>query len=210
MIYWRFRSGASAYGPPLSSHWSFVARGALAVWARRHGLLGADRGSATAEMAVALPSLVLVLGAALWAIAAVTAQLECVDAARAGARAAARGEPLEAVRHAAGEAAPAGATVSVTRDAELSRVTISASVRPSWLIAMPAVPVGASASSATELGAGVPELGARVPEGAGVPELGAGVSGGTGVSGVGADFLREGSARSLPGETPTRSSWGDP
>jgi hypothetical protein len=110
-------------------------------------------GSATAEMAVALPSLALVLGAALWAVAAVVAQLECVDAARSGARAAARGESLEAVRQAAGRAAPAGAAVSVTRDSEFSRVTVSASIRPTWVIAGPAVPVGASAASATEPGA---------------------------------------------------------
>ncbi|MEU8268783.1 TadE family type IV pilus minor pilin [Sphaerisporangium sp. NPDC049002] len=127
--------------------------------AERRGLVRADGGSVTAEMAVALPSLVLVLGAALWAIAAVTAQLECVDAARAGARAAARGESLEAVRQAAARAAPEGAIVSVTRDSALSRVTISTSVRPSWVIAVPAVPVGASASSATELGADAPPSG---------------------------------------------------
>ncbi|MFC4589081.1 TadE family type IV pilus minor pilin [Sphaerisporangium corydalis] len=113
-------------------------------------------GSATAEMAVALPSLALVLGAALWAVTAVAAQLECVDAARAGARAAARGEPLEAVRQAAGGAAPAGATVSVTRGPERSQVTVAASVRPGWVIGLPAIPVTASATSATEPGADTP------------------------------------------------------
>ncbi|MFC4529766.1 TadE family type IV pilus minor pilin [Sphaerisporangium dianthi] len=106
----------------------------------------------TAETAVALPSLALVLGAALWAITAVGAHLECVDAARAGARAAARGEALEAVRQAAGSAAPPGAAVSVTLDARQSRVTITASIRPSWAIGMPPVRVGASAVSATEWG----------------------------------------------------------
>lgn len=111
-----------------------------------------DLGSVTAETAVALPALALVLGAALWAVATVAAQLECVDAARAAARAAARGEPLEAVRQAAGRAAPAGATVSVTRDSELSRVTVSTSMRPNWVIGAPAIEVSASAASATEPG----------------------------------------------------------
>ncbi|WP_248962364.1 TadE family type IV pilus minor pilin [Sphaerisporangium perillae] len=123
------------------------------MWLRnRRDQARSDSGSVTAETAVALPSLALVLGAALWAISVAAAQLECVDAARAGARAAARGESLEAVRQAAGRAAPLGAAVSVTRDSKLSRVTISASIRPSWAIAIPPIPVGASATSATELG----------------------------------------------------------
>ncbi|MET8156400.1 TadE family type IV pilus minor pilin [Sphaerisporangium sp. NPDC005289] len=111
-----------------------------------------ESGSVTAETAVALPSLALVLGAALWAIAAVGARLECVDAARAGARAAARGEALEVVRRFAGRAAPPGAVVSITRDAELSRVTVSATIRPSWAVGMPPVHVAATATSATEGG----------------------------------------------------------
>ncbi len=50
----------------------------------------ADRGSVTAELAVALPALVLLLLAGLTAVQAVTVQLRCVDAAREAARAAAR------------------------------------------------------------------------------------------------------------------------
>ncbi|WP_308249815.1 TadE family type IV pilus minor pilin [Sphaerisporangium fuscum] len=112
-----------------------------------------DMGSVTAEIAVALPSLALLLGAALWAVAAVQAQLECVDAARAGARAAARGESLDAVRLAARRAAPPGSAVSVVHEAELSRVTVSSSIRPSWGFALPPVQVGASAASPNEPGA---------------------------------------------------------
>ncbi|MDP9241529.1 MAG: pilus assembly protein, partial [Actinomycetota bacterium] len=51
-----------------------------------------DGGSVTAELATALPVLVFLLAVALGAVGAVTAQLRCVDAAREGARAAARGE----------------------------------------------------------------------------------------------------------------------
>jgi hypothetical protein len=121
---------------------------------KRCGHTRSDMGSITAETAVALPSLALVLGAALWGVAAVTAQLECVDAARSGARAAARGEPLEVVRKVAGRAAPAGAAVSVVRDSDLARVTVSTSVRPTWVIGVPPIPVGASAVSASEPGVG--------------------------------------------------------
>ena len=52
-----------------------------------------ERGTATAELAVALPSLVLVLAVALAAVDLGLAQVRCVDAARLGARLLARGEP---------------------------------------------------------------------------------------------------------------------
>ncbi|WP_433249664.1 TadE family type IV pilus minor pilin [Streptosporangium sp. CA-135522] len=106
----------------------------------------------TAETAMVLPGVVVVLAAALWAVSAVGAQLECVDAARAGARAASRGEPLQQVRDGVLAAAPAGAHVVVTRSAEMTRVEVSASVRPRWGASLPSVTVGATAFSATEPG----------------------------------------------------------
>ncbi|WP_344934449.1 TadE family type IV pilus minor pilin [Sphaerisporangium flaviroseum] len=144
----RVRRGHGAWERLRSGHgaWKRV-RSWRRAWAR------SDTGSVTAEIAVGLPSLTLVLGAALWGVAAVSAQLQCVDAARSGARAAARGELLEAVREAASRAAPIGSAVSVARDSKLSRVTVSASIRPDWMIAVPAVAVSASAISATEPGA---------------------------------------------------------
>jgi uncharacterized protein with LGFP repeats len=69
----------------------------------------------TAEFAVALPAIVAVLAVALSAVAAAMAEVRCVDAARAGARAAARGETPAAALAAARGAAPAGATVVVRR-----------------------------------------------------------------------------------------------
>ncbi|WP_066360808.1 TadE family type IV pilus minor pilin [Herbidospora mongoliensis] len=111
-----------------------------------------DRGSVTAEMAAALPALVVVLGAALWAVAVVGARLECVDAARAGARAAARGDGVPAVREGALAVAPSGASVEVTVGASLTEVTVRARVRPSWAVMLPGVVVSASATSATEKG----------------------------------------------------------
>ncbi len=55
--------------------------------------MNADRGSATAELAVSLPALVLLLMVGVLAIVAVTNQLGCVAIARDTALAAARGEP---------------------------------------------------------------------------------------------------------------------
>ncbi len=74
-----------------------------------------DRGTATAELAVVLPAVVLLAASGVWAVAAAAAQLRCVDAAGTGARALARGEPTAAVSRAVVEVAPAGATVSVNR-----------------------------------------------------------------------------------------------
>jgi hypothetical protein len=101
-------------------------------------------------MAVGLPALVVVLGAALWAISVVGAQLECVDAARAGARAAARGEVGDAVRAAVTRAAPAGAVVVIARGVDLIRVEVRVVVRPAFANLLPAVTLNASATSATE------------------------------------------------------------
>lgn len=86
-----------------------------------------DGGMATAELAVVLPTLVLIIGAALTMVSIVLAQVRCVDAAREAARAAARGEPPEVVRSAAARAAPAGARVEVGSAGQEVRVTVSAS-----------------------------------------------------------------------------------
>jgi hypothetical protein len=88
-----------------------------------------ERGSVTAETAVALPALVVVLALAMWAVGAVTAQLRCVDAARLGARAVARGESAQVSRAAALEAAPRGATVTVRRQGDLVVVQVRARAR---------------------------------------------------------------------------------
>jgi hypothetical protein len=85
-----------------------------------------DGGMATAELAVVLPALVLVVAAALTAVSVLLAQLRCVDAAREGARAAARGESAEVVRSAAARVAPAAAAVDIRPDGDAVRVTVSA------------------------------------------------------------------------------------
>ena len=86
-----------------------------------------DRGSATAELAVGLPALVLLLLFALGAVDAVTARMQCVDAARDAALASARGGDgaTEGQRR-----APPGATVTVTGDSQRVDATVRVTVHP--------------------------------------------------------------------------------
>ena len=81
----------------------------------------------TAETAVVLPVLLLVLAGAVAAVIVVGAQLRCVDAAREGVRAASRGDVATA-RALALQSAPDGMTVVVTRDGEDVRVVVSGRV----------------------------------------------------------------------------------
>jgi hypothetical protein len=105
-------------------------------------------GFATAEAAVAIPALMVVLGLAVGVVVSVGAQLRCVDAARVGARVAARGDGDAAVRSAASAAAPAGARVTVRRRGDQVEVEVTADVTASRLI--PTVHVGARAVAESE------------------------------------------------------------
>jgi hypothetical protein len=80
----------------------------------------------TAESAVVLPVLVMFAMALVWGLLVVAAQIQCVDAARTGARAAARQDPADAVVEVARDAAPRGATVTVSRDGDQVRVVVVA------------------------------------------------------------------------------------
>ncbi|MEO8556508.1 MAG: TadE family type IV pilus minor pilin [Actinomycetota bacterium] len=100
---------------------------------------GSERGMATAEFAVVLPAVVLVLALSLGALGLAWDQIRCVDAARAGARAASRGDSSEAVTLVTSRAAPSGAEVSIGAAGDLiqvsvvSRPRVAASLLPSWL-----------------------------------------------------------------------------
>ncbi|KOG90066.1 TadE family type IV pilus minor pilin [Streptomyces varsoviensis] len=85
-----------------------------------------DAGQTTAEAAVVLPALTVFVVALVWGLTAVAAQMQCVDAARAGARAVARSEPAAAAESAARSAAPRGAKVVLGRDGDLVRVRVEA------------------------------------------------------------------------------------
>jgi hypothetical protein len=95
-----------------------------------------------------LPALLVLLFAGLAAVGAVTTKLQCVDAARDAALAAARGEPGT---EAGEQAAPGGAEVSITVDGDAVTATVRAPVPliGGWL---PGLWVDASAVAAAEPG----------------------------------------------------------
>ncbi|MFD4149122.1 TadE family type IV pilus minor pilin, partial [Streptomyces goshikiensis] len=72
----------------------------------------------TAEAALVIPALVLFAALLVWALMAAAAQIRCVDAARAGARAAARSEPGDTAVAAAKAAPPPGAAVAQERSGD--------------------------------------------------------------------------------------------
>ncbi|MFF6954871.1 TadE family type IV pilus minor pilin [Streptomyces sp. NPDC008317] len=84
-----------------------------------------DQGYVTAEAAMVIPMLVALTAALIWGLMAAAAQVRCVDAARAGARAAARSEAPGEVLRVAREAAPSGARVGVERSGDLIRVRVT-------------------------------------------------------------------------------------
>ncbi|GAU67796.1 hypothetical protein SSP35_05_03630 [Streptomyces sp. NBRC 110611] len=85
-----------------------------------------DAGSVTAETAMVMPVLLVVVAALIWGLMAICARIECVDAARAGARAAARSEARTAVIAAARGVAPRGARIVLDRKGDLVRVRVEA------------------------------------------------------------------------------------
>ena len=84
-----------------------------------------DRGAVTVEAAIALGMLVTFLALALFALAAMAAQVRCVDAARELARLAARGEP-ERGRVVAAQLAPDGARLELVRTGDTIASEVSA------------------------------------------------------------------------------------
>jgi len=106
----------------------------------------------TAETALAVPSIIVVLLLAVWVLLGVTVQLRCLDAAHVAARVAARGESDDQVRAAAARVAPAGAAVAVFRDDGTVEVRVSAQVRPfaGVLEALPGLQVAGRAVAADE------------------------------------------------------------
>ena len=110
----------------------------------------------TAEAALVLPVLVFVLAGAVAVLTVVGAQLRCVDAAREGVRAAARGEEGAVVVAIAEDAAPDGAVVRIGRSGEEVTVTVRVAVRPLGT-GLLTVDVGSTATARAEPGtAGAP------------------------------------------------------
>ena len=85
---------------------------------------------ATVELAVAMPSVLLVLGLGLTALTAGADQVRCVDAARATARLAARGEPVRDAVMAGQRLAPAGSEVRLATGPAEVTVVVTAPATP--------------------------------------------------------------------------------
>lgn len=90
---------------------------------------------ATAEFAVAIPALVVVVVLALAALATVGDQVRCIDAARATVRLLARGDAAGSALSEGARLAPSGATFSVGSTGQQVSVTVVSRPRPGlgWL-----------------------------------------------------------------------------
>ena len=86
---------------------------------------GNARGAVTAEFAVALPAVLLLLALLLAGAAAGATQLRLEEAALAGARALARGESPAAAEAIVSRLAGASATAAIAADGEWVRVTVA-------------------------------------------------------------------------------------
>ena len=94
----------------------FGGRGVAGAVMRRAGARGSERGTVTAEFAVVLPA----LGAGVIGIA----QVRVYEAARAGAREAARGEPSQDIEKAAKRKAGPNSTVTVSQGGAFAKVHV--------------------------------------------------------------------------------------
>ena len=103
----------------------------------------------TAEFAVVLPALLLVLAVALSALGLAVDQVRCVDAAAAGARAAARRDSTAAVHAVAARSAPSGSSVATTVRGGLVTVTVRAG--PHLLGGLVPLPLRPRASATAQL-----------------------------------------------------------
>ena len=111
----------------------------------------ADEGAVTAETALVLPALVIVLVAAVWVVSLAAAQLRCVDAAREAARSLARGDPPQVAAQLAKQVAPTGAVLDVATSDGLLRVSVRATARaPGLLHQLPTVTVTGEAVTVPE------------------------------------------------------------
>jgi len=116
---------------------------------------GRDAGMVTAEIAVAMPVLMVLLAAALTAVSVLAGQMRCVDAAREAARALARGESVSAARSLAIAAGPHGAVLNTGVGVDRVHATVRAQVSPMGGL-FPALTVHADAVALREPDGGPP------------------------------------------------------
>lgn len=98
-----------------------------------------------------IPALVLFIGMLIWGLMAAAAQIRCVDSARAGARAAARSEPISVAIASAKQAAPHGAEVHISRNGHVVDVEVEArSLAPGPLATLLSIRIHARAEALAE------------------------------------------------------------
>ena len=110
-----------------------------------------ERGSVTAELAIGLVAVSVVLVALCSVVVVGIAQVRVTDAAAAGARLAARGEGQAEVDGAARRLAGAGATVTIGPSGGMTAVTVTREV-PLLLPGRPTVVIDSRALAVAELG----------------------------------------------------------
>ncbi|MDX6742558.1 TadE family type IV pilus minor pilin [Actinocorallia sp. A-T 12471] len=108
---------------------------------------------------MSLPALLAVVAFALWGIAAAAARLACVDAAHTGARAAARGEPPDAVRARVLRAAPPNSVLTLTRTADTTVLTVTTTYSPPTRLPFPPLTFTVTAEAFTESAWGNRDIG---------------------------------------------------
>jgi hypothetical protein len=127
----RLRGCAAVVGAPGRGSWRPGFRGSASPSVPGHGVgrlcrrHGSCQGAVTAEFAVALPAVLLLFGLLLAGSAAGMTQFRLEEAARAGARALARGEDAAAVNGIVRRLAGGSATSAVDSDGEWLAVTVS-------------------------------------------------------------------------------------
>ncbi|MCL1872153.1 MAG: pilus assembly protein [Promicromonosporaceae bacterium] len=117
--------------------------------ATRRSTADGERGAVTAELAVGLPVVALLLVAVLTLGAASGAQLRAQDAARAGARALAIGQDEAQVRAVVARVGGADSRLEVERDGQWVTVSVSRPVGGGWFAHAP-LRAGAAATAWVE------------------------------------------------------------
>ncbi|WP_328698762.1 TadE family type IV pilus minor pilin [Brevibacterium rongguiense] len=113
--------------------------------ARGRTRLRCERGAATAEFAMMMPALVVLILVVVGAGAIGLTQLRAYDAARAGAREAARGEPARDVEQAAHKRAGSAARVEISTAGEYTAVSVEIGLPASLRFVMRTVSARAEA-----------------------------------------------------------------
>lgn len=117
----------------------------------RRSLARAERGMVTAEIAVGLVTLALVVALAIQVVDLVMLQTRCSDVAAAVARQLARGDAAAAAE--AENTRPAGARIEVQRSSDAVVVTVRLERRIGPLSGVGTIPLGARATVLAEPGA---------------------------------------------------------